>query len=343
MSFRARAPVRIDFAGGWSDVPEFADEEGGAVVNAAITLFTHVECVVGGGSYSLQAEDIGERVYHQSPADMCYDGRLDLHKAALNMLPVPGGLELLSSSDVPVGSGLGGSGSLDVALLHALAMCRQERFDPVDIAEMGFRLETSELNLLGGRQDQYAAALGGIHQFRFGAGSEVDMRRVDLSSEAAAEFAEHVTVVYTGESHFSSQTHDRVWQAYREQRDEIGEAIRTMRDLVDPLARAIEAGDWRGVARLVDENWTQQQRLDITIATEGTRAIEAAARSAGAWGVKATGAGAGGCLLVLGPRDRRAAIEEAAAHAGGRVLEWNFDFEGVTGLHVEDDADRRTG
>jgi D-glycero-alpha-D-manno-heptose-7-phosphate kinase len=335
--------VRIDFAGGWSDVPEFADVEGGAVVNAAITLFTHVEGVVGGGSYSLHAEDLGERVSLQSPADARYDGRLDLHKAALNMLPVAGGLELLSSSDVPVGSGLGASGSLDVALLQALAMCRQERLDPVDLAEMGFLLETSELKLLGGRQDQYAAALGGINRFRFGAGSEVDVRRVEVSSETASEFAEHLTLVYTGESHFSSQTHDRVWQSYREQRDEIGDAIRTMRDLVDPLARAIEAGNWREVARLVDENWTQQQRLDVTISTEGTRSIEAAARSAGAWGVKATGAGAGGCLVILGPRDRHAAIEQAVVHGGGCVLKWTFDFEGVTGWHVEDDADNRTG
>jgi D-glycero-alpha-D-manno-heptose-7-phosphate kinase len=335
--------VRIDFAGGWSDVPEFAEEEGGAVVNAAITLFTHVEGIVGGGSYSLHATDIGERVHVQSPAHVRYDGKLDLHKAALNMMPVPGGLELRSSSDVPAGSGLGASGSLDVALLHTLAMCRQERFDPVDLAEMGFLLETSELGLLGGRQDQYAAALGGIHQFRFGAGSEVEVRRVDLSSAAAAEFAEHLSVVYTGESHFSSQTHDRVWQAYRDQRDEIGDVIRTMRDLVEPLAGAIEAGNWREVARLVDENWTQQQRLDATISTEGTQAIEEAARSAGAWSAKATGAGAGGCLVLVGPPDRREAIHDAAAQAGAQVLQWAFDFEGVTGWHVEDDADRRTG
>ncbi|MCZ6916759.1 MAG: hypothetical protein O7I93_08285 [Gemmatimonadetes bacterium] len=343
MSFRVRAPVRIDLAGGWSDVPEFADLEGGAVVNAAITLFTHVECLPGGGTYCLHAEDIGERVYLQDPADARYDGKLDLHKAALNMLPVTGGLEVLTSSDVPAGSGLGASGSLDVALLQALALCRNERFDPIDLAEMGFRLETAELRLIGGRQDQYAAALGGIHEFRFGDGSDVEVRRVDLSPEAAAEFAEHVTLVYTGESHFSSQIHDRVWRAYRERRNEIGDAIRTMRDLVDPVARAIEAGEWREVARLVDENWKQQQRLDATISTEGTQAIETAARTAGAWGVKATGAGAGGCLVILGPPDAREAIEAGVVAAGARVLDWAVDFDGVTGWHLENDADRGTG
>ncbi len=181
MSVHAKAPVRIDFAGGWSDVPDFADTEGGAVANAAITLYTHVECILGGNGYRIQARDIGERVVFQSPADVSYDGKLDLHKAALNMLPVAGGVEVITWSDVPAGSGLGASGSLCVALLQALARCREEEYDSVEVAEMGFLLEWSELKLAGGRQDQYAAALGGFHELVFGAGSGVDRSSLPLA------------------------------------------------------------------------------------------------------------------------------------------------------------------
>jgi D-glycero-alpha-D-manno-heptose-7-phosphate kinase len=337
VSYHAKAPVRIDFAGGWSDVPEFADAEGGAVANAAIALYARVECVGGGGGYRIHATDIGERVFLHSPMEVTYDGKLDLHKAALNMLPVPGGVEILTSSEVPAGSGLGASASLDVALLRALSLCREEEYDATEIAEMGFLLETSELKLAGGRQDQYAAALGGFHSFLFDGGG-VEVRPMSISQEAASDLAEHLLIVYSGQSHFSSQTHDRVWQAYREDRGGMGDAIRAMRDLVDPVVQAVESGDWPELARLIDENWTQQQRLDATISTEVTRTIEAAVRDAGAWGLKATGAGAGGCLIIAGPRERKTDIGTVVEAVGGRLLQWSFDFDGVTSWRAEDDA-----
>ena len=341
MSVHARAPVRIDFAGGWSDVPDFADLEGGAVVNAAINLHVHVECLTRaeGGGYRLHAEDIGERVFLRSAVDIEYNGKLDIHKAALNMLPVTGGVEIITSSDVPAGSGLGGSGALDVALLQALALCRREKYEALELAELGFQLEARELKLAGGRQDQYAAALGGFHELLFGADDNVRVRPLDLDSEVADDLSNHVALVYTGQSHFSSKTHDRVWESYRSNRGEIGDAVRAMRDLVAPLSDALEAREWREVARLVDENWRQQQRLDATICTEGTQKIEAAARHAGAWGIKATGAGAGGCLVVLGPPDRQEEIHRATELAGGQILNWSFDPDGVTGWRTERDAD----
>ena len=342
MIFHAMAPMRIDFAGGWSDVPDFADAEGegvgGAVANAAITLYARVECRVGGGSYRLHAEDLGEHVLLRTPAEMIYDGKLDLHKAALNMLPVLGGVELITSSDVPVGSGLGASGSLDVALLQALLLSRGEECDASEIAELGYLLETGELKLAGGRQDQYAAALGGFDEFLFGGGSGVEARPIDVTEEAAADLANHMIIAYTGQSHFSSQTHNRVWKAYHEGGNEITDAIRTMRDLVAPVRSALESGDWHSLAKLIDENWPQQQRLDATISTEATRTIETAVRDAGAWGIKAAGAGAGGCLIVAGPAERRVELGAAVQAAGGRLLEWSFDFRGVTGWQVENDA-----
>ncbi len=343
MSFHVRAPVRVDFAGGWTDVADFAQSHGGAVVNAAIDLYVNVECLPGGGMYRFHAEDVGERVFLRSPTDIVYDGKLDLHKAALNMMPVMGGVEIITSSDVPAGSGLGASGALDVALLRALAMCRKEEYDAVHFAELGFQLETGELKLAGGRQDQYAAALGGFHQLGFTEDGHVAVRILDLTSEQANDLRRHMAIVYTGQSHFSSQTHDRVWQAYRENQGGVADALHTMRDLVEPLSRALEAGDWREVARGVDENWRQQQILDATISTHATQQIDLAVRDAGAWGIKATGAGAGGCLIVMGPADRQSDIARAAEDQGGRVLEWQFDFSGLTSWQTETDDGNRSG
>ncbi len=156
-----------------------------------------------------------------------------------------------------------------------------------------------------------------------------------------------MAIVYKGQSHFSSQTHDRVWKAYHANQQGVGEALTAMRDLVGPLADSLEAGDWRGVARAMDENWVQQQRLDATISTPATRDIETAVREAGAWAVKAAGAGAGGCLIVMGPADRQPEIRRAAEARGteGRVrtLDWSFDFEGVTSWETGGDAGSRPG
>lgn len=328
MTILARAPVRIDFAGGWTDVDTVAKDIGGVVTNAAIALYATSEFLLGGSRIRLHAEDLGEHLSISSPAELVYDGKLDLHKAALNMLPVTGGIEVITRSEAPPGSGLGASGALGVALVAGLATCRREAFEREEVADLGYELEAVELGLLGGRQDQYAAALGGFHEFRFD-GETVASRRLAVASTAARDLAEHLLLVYTGQSHFSSATHERVWQGYARNDSTIREALGAIRELGSQAAGALEGGDWERLAEVVDENWRQQQRLDATISTSQVQRIEAAARAAGAWGVKATGAGAGGCLVIVCPRDRRHAIAAAVRERGATQLEFAFDFEGV--------------
>ncbi|KPK01057.1 MAG: hypothetical protein AMS20_14320 [Gemmatimonas sp. SG8_28] len=328
MTLHARAPLRIDFAGGWSDVPTFADAEGGCVVNAAVDRFAHVEVLLGAGRIRLHAADLEEHVTLPTSRDITYDGTLDLHKAALNMLPVTGGIEILTRSDAPGGSGLGASGALDVALLAVLARARNEQYAPEELAELGFHLETRELGLLGGRQDQYAAAVGGWNRMDFGP-EAVAVQPIAADADVMRDLAGHTVLVYTGHSHVSSATHEAVWSAYQSGDVTVSSALREMRALARAAADALEAADWQRLARAVDDNWVQQQLLDWSIATERTRAIERAVRDAGAWGLKATGAGAGGCLLVICPAARREGVWQAAAAAGGTPLDFDFASSGV--------------
>ncbi|MFQ5702404.1 MAG: hypothetical protein ACE5HT_00100 [Gemmatimonadales bacterium] len=338
MTVHSRAPLRIDFAGGWSDVPDFADGEGGTVVNAAIRLHVHVDFVLGGKTIRLHAADLREHVTIKSASEIVYGGKLDLHAAALRMLPVTGGIEIISCSEAPAGSGLGGSGALDVALLAGLARCRHDQYDREELAELGFLLETSELHLAGGRQDQYAAALGGFHKLDFQNGA-VSALRLSIPAAATDDLAKHIVLIYTGHTHFSSQTHSRVWQAYDDGDPRVVEAIREIRDVARMAGDVLEAGNWRRLAELIDENWRCQQRLDGTMATPVTRTIEGAIRQAGAWGLKATGAGAGGCLVALCPPEVRGVVVDAATAAGGTVLPCEFTTDGVTVWEEESDDD----
>ena len=114
--------------------------------------------------------------------------------------------------------------------------------------------------------------------------------------------------------------------------------MRGMRDVAKEVAPVLQSGSWEDLALLVDKNWQYQLLLDATMSTPHLRAIEAKIRDAGAWAVKATGEGAGGCFLVVCPPDRREAIASAAAECGGSHMDVLFSFEGVTVTESADDA-----
>ena len=133
--YHATAPLRLDFAGAWTDVPPFSAREGGVVVNAAIDLHTHVALTLGGKLLRLVSQDLGETLECANSGGLVLDGKLDLLKAALRMFPVLGAFTLTTRCDAPLGSGLGSSGALDVALVAALTRARLERLGERDLAE----------------------------------------------------------------------------------------------------------------------------------------------------------------------------------------------------------------
>jgi len=335
VTIRSMAPLRIDFAGGWSDATAFADREGGTVVAAAIQLAVHIDFLLGDRRIRLHAADRDERVTIESSGQLTYDGRLDVHKAALKMLPVTGGIEIISRSDAPPGSGLG-SGALAVALLAGLARCREEQYEAAELADLGFTLETVELGSFGWLQDHHAAARGGFLELRVQHG-EAEVRPLAVTDEAARDLARHIVLAYSGRSHFAAQTHARVLSACESGDEQVVGAIRAMRDVARAAGKALEVGDWEVLAALTDENWRNQRLLDATMVTRETARIEAAVRVAGCWGLKAVSGGAGGCLMVLCPPTRRSAVAAAVESCGGRVLQCDFASEGVS-VWLEADA-----
>ncbi len=208
-AFHASAPVRLDFAGGWTDVPPFSAREGGVVVNAAITLSVHVELTLGGARIKLAALDLGEELECADARGLVLDGRLSLHKAALRMFPVQSACTLATRSDIPPGSGLGSSGALDVALVAALALARGEGLTGREIAEHAWYLETVEAGIPGGKQDQFAAALGGVHRLSF-RDPDVGVEPITIEPAFATALERHTILCYTGTSRLSGATIARV-------------------------------------------------------------------------------------------------------------------------------------
>ena len=241
-AFNANAPLRLDFAGAWTDVPPFSAREGGVVVNGAIGLRAHAELRLGGTLLRLVSDELGETLECANSGGLSPGGKLNLVKAALRMFPVLGGFTLTTRSDAPPGSGLGSSGALGVALVGALTHARQERRGEREVAEQAWQVEAVEAQIPGGRQDQYAAALGGFHRLSF-RDPDVGVEPLTLDPAFAAALERQTLLCYTNTSRVSGDTIARVMGAYERGDGKVTGALRALKDVAEAMAEALRGAD----------------------------------------------------------------------------------------------------
>jgi D-glycero-alpha-D-manno-heptose-7-phosphate kinase len=323
---RAAAPVRLDFAGGWTDVAPFATESRGVVVNAAIELRAQVEVELGGTTRRLDSRELDLSREIASSEELVGPGELELLRAAVRVSGV-GPCRIVTRSEAPPGSGLGSSGALDVALVAALETALGRTGSPLEWAEEAWRLEAVEAGLPGGRQDQYAAALGGFNRLEFDRG-RVRVDRLELDPDFVAALADRMVVCYTGRSRLSSRTIARVMAGYSQRDPVITGALEGMVEVAERTTAALRAADFAALGRLLSANWELQQRLDQGMCTEEMARLAQAMGRAGALGGKAAGAGAGGTMMFLVPGDRASAVR-AAEREGATVLPTVWADQGV--------------
>ncbi len=326
--FHATAPLRLDFAGGWTDVPPFSTREGGVVVNAAIGLRAHVALKLGGPLLRLVSEELGETLECANSGGLVAGNKLPLLTAALRMFPVLGGFTLTTRCDAPPGSGLGSSGALGVALVAALTRARQDALAQQDIADQAWQVETIEAQLPGGKQDQYGAALGGVHRLSF-RDPDVGVEPMTLDPAFAAALERQILVCYTNKSRVSGDTISRVMGAYERRDAKVTGALRALKDVGNAIAEALRAADLARVGALLNENWTHQQALDPGMRTPEMAQLEDAAAKAGTLGGKAAGAGAGGSMFFVMKGAARDAAAAVTASTGAKVLPLVWSPHGV--------------
>jgi D-glycero-alpha-D-manno-heptose-7-phosphate kinase len=322
----AAAPVRLDLAGGWTDVPPFSAREGGLVVACAIQLFAYAEVRPARSGFRLISEDLGEELDLPDAGGLAENGRLSLLKAGLRMLPV-GACTLVTRSDAPSGSGLGSSGAVDVALVTALSQARGELLNVRELADRACHLEGKEAGIPGGRQDQYAAAYGGFLRLGF-RDPAVDVEPLRLDPATLEELERRMVLCYTGASRFSGATILRVMQAYERGDPHIARALHGLREVAERMGDALQAGDLVKIGALLSENWRLQQELDPGMRTSEMARLEQAMQQAGAHGGKAAGSGAGGSMFFLAPADPTPALD-AARSLGMQLLPVRWAQEGV--------------
>jgi D-glycero-alpha-D-manno-heptose-7-phosphate kinase len=183
------------------------------------------------------------------------------------------------------------------------------------------------LGIVGGKQDEYASALGGIHYFSFN--DAVESERLDSSPSLADDLRSRLVLVYSGDSRISGSIHDRVWERYRVGNRAVLDALSRLRDLAGAMKESLLTRDYDVFGRLLTENWECQKALDATVTTPRLDAIMDSAMRAGATGGKACGAGGGGCLVFYAPPERHNSLATSMARDGLQVLDFDFDTYGV--------------
>jgi D-glycero-alpha-D-manno-heptose-7-phosphate kinase len=308
----ARAPTRLDFGGGWTDVPPYSSEQGGCVCNVAITRHAVAR---------LRAATSGE------PPAAPIEGRSGDHALARAALHRAGlsNVSVVLTSNFPVGAGLGGSSACGVAVLGAVAAWRGESIAPAALAEESRQLEVEDLGIPGGRQDHYAAAFGGALGLWFGESTTV--RRLPLAPQMRTAIERRCIVAYTGQSRISGDTISAVIDAYRARDARVLSALERMKALAASMVEAFERASLDDLAGLVDEHWRYQRSLHPAIPTPLIDELLARAAAAGALGGKALGASGGGCVLAIAADGREDDVRRAMASLA-EPLDMRVDEQG---------------
>ncbi|MFN8156674.1 MAG: hypothetical protein U0R68_04605 [Candidatus Nanopelagicales bacterium] len=334
---RAKAPLRVSFAGGGTDVPPFPETEGGAVLSATISQYAFVSLRPRNDrQITVQSLDYGltEEFGIDDPVQL--DGELLLAKAAVRRLldTDSDGFDLFSHCNAPPGSGLGASSAMVVALVGALQAHYRLTLTDYEIASIAERLERHDLGIRGGLQDHYAATFGGFNYIEFHR-DHVVVNPLRIASATINELEHNMLLVYTGRTRMSDHLIADQTERYVAGVDESIEGLRMQKQLARDMKDALLRRRLDDFGCLLDEAWTQKRRLSPKIATPEIDEAYEVAQKAGALGGKVTGAGGGGYMVFYCAFDRRHHVAQAMIDLGMSVAELTFSDEGLTTWRVD--------
>jgi D-glycero-alpha-D-manno-heptose-7-phosphate kinase len=338
MVFRARAPVRISFAGGGTDVPPFPSREGGLVLNATINRYAYGTLLPrDDGQVHIESLDVGASADFGVDENPIFDGKLDLAKAAIRRVGNGNGngFSLLLQSSVQPRSGLGLSSTMMVALIGLLKDFRGLALTDYEIAELAYRIERRELGISGGLQDQYAAAFGGFNFIEL-TGERVVVNPLRVHPDVMLELEHNLLLCYTGRRRESQNIIDDQTKRFEHQEEDTVEGLRAQKRLAVEMKNALLRKELGDFAELLDEAWEAKKRMSPQIATDVIEDLYDEARRTGALGGKVTGAGGGGYLILYCAEGRKHKVAEALTHAGATVTEFAFAGEGLRTWRVND-------
>ncbi len=325
----ARAPVRISFSGGGTDLPAYFLRHGGAVVNATIDKYVYVVLTVHAGpEFQILSSDYRTFYRHTPGEALFWEGDLNLPKAILHEFGIQRGVSAFIASEVPPGTGLGSSSTLTVAAIKAVAAACGSNLSKEETARLATRVELEKMGMPIGYQDQYAAAYGGLNYIGFDTGG-VTVEPVRVLPGVVQELESRLLLFFTGASRESSQILSRQRDSTEREDDQVLTALHAVRRMAEEMKALLERGDLDGFGQALHEEWQYKKQFAAGISTPEIDRAYDLARSQGALGGKITGAGGGGFMMLYCPEGAQEAVTHSLEGCGLRRMDYRFEQGGA--------------
>ncbi len=325
----ARAPVRVSFFGGGTDLPAYYLQHGGAVLSTTIDKHVYVILnVAAQRDLQITSSDYATFYRHNSGEPLLWDGDLSLPRAVLHHFGITHGLSIFLASEVPPGTGLGSSSSVTVALVKAISAACGQRLSPHEVAELACAIEIGKLGKPIGKQDQYAAAFGGFNWMIFSADGVI-VEPLRVAPAVLERLNANLLLAFTGASHDSAQILAEQSRSSREGDRTVTAALRRVYELALEARGCLLAGDLDRFGALLDEAWCHKRRFARGVTNERIERAYALARARGALGGKIAGAGGGGFLMLYCEDGAAGRVQRALEAEGLRCMDYRFEADGA--------------
>jgi len=330
MIIRSKAPLRISFAGGGTDLSSYCDHKIGYILNACINMYAYAAIEpLNNGKIIFEAKDRDELCVVKSADKIAYDGCLDLLKAVYNrlrrdFLPKNLSFKLTTYVDVPAGSGLGSSSTLVVAVIKAFCEYQNLPLSEYDIAHLAWEIERVDMKMSGGKQDQYAAVFGGFNFMEFHPKNKVIVVPLRIKQNILNELESNLVLVHMGNSRVSS---DIINTQTKNIRKKVAPALKAMDNLKQQalvMKEALLKGELNKIGEILDYGWQEKKKTSQAISSPEIEQIYQTALQAGAAGGKISGAGGGGFFYVFCPGNTKYDVIKALKNSGKEVKRFNF-------------------
>ena len=330
MIIRSKAPFRVSFGGGGTDMPPYCTEHGGCVISTTIdrhlyiTLESRNDKKIHVHSMNLNKDlifDIGDRDYTTE---------FELFKGIVNNLEIKDGFNVTTYSELPAGSGMGGSSSLSVAFIGALSHYYDLGLSMHEIAQKACDIERVELEQKGGYQDQFAAAYGGFNFIEFA--DVVKVSPIKTTKEMVNELQFRLILCYVGGSHFSPDIQDGVLKGYEIEKKSYMEAMQDLKNVAQSMRNLVESnnlGQLNEFGKLLHKGWLAKKSLSTKISNENIEDFYLTSRKFGVLGGKLLGAGGGGHLLLFSQPSKKFQIIQELEKIGGKIVNFHFNPNGL--------------
>jgi len=319
----ARSPLRISLGGGGTDLPSYYEKFGGFLISAAIDQYVYITL------HETFVPDIIIKYSKLERVSKVSEIEHPIVREALKLVGIYHGYwEMASMADIPAGTGLGSSGSFTTALLKALHAYRRNIVPNAEIAAQACDIEINRLREPVGKQDQYIAALGGITCFNFHPDGRVEAWPARVAQETRYNLEDNLVLFFTGYSRSAGAILKDQNEKSKQSDQSMLENLHRTKEIGLASAQALESGNLREFARLMDEHWQRKRARSSGMSNDKINEWYELAKSNGALGGKLIGAGGGGFLMFYAEEDK-SKLRQALGQAGLKEVRFRFDFEGT--------------